>query len=90
MSIERNHQIILSNRRELSVLGVQELISFDEQGVELSTVQGVLLVSGEGINVSVLDLEAGKVTVGGRIDALEYLPEKNAPKRSFFSKIFPK
>ena len=90
MSLQREHQLILNQRKELQVFGVEELISFDEQGVEINTVQGILMVSGEGISVSGLDLESGTVTVGGRIDAMEYLPEKNTSRLGLFSRWFSK
>ena len=89
MSAQKEHRLVLNQRNELLVFGVEELVRFDDQGVELTTAQGVLSVSGEEISVSGLDLEEGTVSIGGRIDSLEYLPEKDSSKGKFFSKFFP-
>ncbi len=42
------HGIIIENREKMSVSGVQDVVSFDDQTVVLNTSMGELTVKGEG------------------------------------------
>jgi len=55
-------------------------MSFDEAAVELNTVCGVMSIEGEGIHISFLDTDNGRLILTGNISAVIY-PEKK-PKRS--------
>ena len=62
-----------SNRRGSAQLtGVKEVLSFDEKQLLLRTEQGDLAVSGEGIHITALLLDEGRLTFEGRVDALSY------------------
>ena len=64
--------LILENRKHLSVSGVEEVSGFDESFVRVRTVLGDLTVLGEGLAVESLSVEAGELTLSGSIRALEY------------------
>ena len=68
----RAHSVALTDRKKLSITGVEDVDCFNEQIVVLRTSQGTLTVAGAGLNISALSLEAGKVEVEGEVDALEY------------------
>ena len=68
----RQHSVNLTDRKRLSLTGVEDVDCFNEQIVVLRTSQGTLTVAGAGLNISQLSLEAGKVELEGEVDALEY------------------
>ena len=68
----RAHTVTLNDRRQLNITGVEGVDCFNAQIVVLRTAQGTLTVTGAGLNVSRLDLEDGRVSLEGEVDALEY------------------
>ncbi len=76
----KDHEVSLRARQELEVSGVEDVMSFDEAAVELNTVCGVMSIEGEGIHISFLDTDNGRLILTGNISAVIY-PEKK-PKRS--------
>lgn len=81
------HNIILENRERLSVSGVSEVISFDENEVSLVTSMGVLTVGGQDLHVEKLNLEVGELSIAGRVEAVVYEDEQQR-RRGFWSRLF--
>ena len=82
--------IILENREKLSISGVLDVLSFDDQIVILETELGLLTVKGENLRINKLSLDTTEVIVDGEIYNLGY-SEKETGKKSegvIFSKIF--
>lgn len=46
-----SHKLILDNRKEASVTGVKDVISFDEKEILLQTADGKLQIRGSGLHV---------------------------------------
>ena len=84
----QTHEIRLGMRKELSVTGVKEVVSFDDHCVILCSICGELAVEGSDLKVGVLDTERGVVTLAGRIDNLCYTDEKPTEKGGFLGKLF--
>ena len=81
--------LILENRSKLSISGVLDVLSFDDQVVILETELGLLTVKGENIRINKLSIDTSEVFVEGDISNLSYSDkssEKN--KSSLMSKIF--
>ena len=81
--------LILENRSKLSISGVLDVLSFDDQVVILETELGLLTVKGENIRINKLSIDTSEVIVEGDISNLSYSDksiEKN--KSSLMSKIF--
>jgi len=66
------HDLRLKERRELTMTGVTEVVSFDETAVVLRTGLGTLIVQGQELQLKNLSLEGGQVAVDGSISALIY------------------
>ena len=81
------HSIALEERRRLTVTGVSEVLSFDENQVVMDTSLGLLTVDGEGIHVEKLSLDIGELTLEGTIDSLGY-SRTGKSRGSFWSKVF--
>lgn len=66
------HKLSLNERRELTMTGVTEVVSFEENAVVLRTALGTLIVQGKDLQLKTLSLEGGQVAVDGDISALIY------------------
>lgn len=77
------HRVALDGRERVSVTGVKDVSSFDENGVVMETVCGVLTLDGEELGISRLDLSCGEVDVTGRVIGLYYVDPGRRKKRLF-------
>ena len=69
---EAAHHILLEGREQLTVSGVEEVESFDENTIVMSTVKGTLVVRGEDLHIEKLSLDGGDMKVEGSVDSLTY------------------
>ena len=67
-----SHRIVLDDREQLTVSGVDEVESFDESNIRLTTRQGGLEIQGEGLHIEKLSLDGGDLHVEGMVTALIY------------------
>ena len=81
--------LILENREKLSISGVIDVLSFDDQVVMIETELGLLTVKGEELRINKLSIDTSEVIVEGNISHLSY-SEKNQEKSkgSLIGKIF--
>lgn len=82
----RQHKMRLSERKQLEVEGVDEVMLFDPQQVVLSTSAGKLMIRGSDLHVSGLSVETGLLSVDGQIDSLTY-SEKGSKRGSILKKL---
>lgn len=80
------HKLNLNERRQLTMTGVTEVVSFDETCVVLQTSLGLLVVQGQELQLKTLSLEGGQVAVDGHITALSY--EEPREVRSWRRRLF--
>lgn len=80
------HALTLKERQSLTMTGVTEVQSFDENTVALHTELGILLVHGKDLQLKNLSLEGGQVSVTGTISALIY--EEPRPSGSWLRRLF--
>ena len=66
------HSLQLDRRERLTMSGVTEVVSFEENIVILRTGLGTLNVHGRELRLKNLSLEGGQVAVEGQISALIY------------------
>ena len=78
------HRLQLSERKNLTMSGVTEVVSFDETAVILQTSLGLLIVQGQQLQLKNLSLEGGQVSVEGTISALSY----EEPRQSGWRRLF--
>lgn len=82
--------LILENREKLSISGVLDVLSFDDQVVMVETELGLLTIKGENLKINKLSIDTSEVIVEGDINSLSY-SEKDLNKDksgSIISKIF--
>lgn len=68
----RGHSLVANDRRQITVKGVSEVVSFDESNVRLVTVCGILNLEGEELRIHVLNTGEGIVAVTGRLNGVLY------------------
>lgn len=82
--------LILENREKLSISGVLDVLSFDDQIVILETELGLLTVKGENLRINKLSLDTADVIVDGEIYNMGYSDKEIEKKNSggILGKIF--
>ena len=69
---EMIHALTLDQRKNLTMTGVNEVVSFDDAAVVLRTALGTLTVQGQGLRLKTLSTDGGQVAVTGEVSALTY------------------
>lgn len=69
---KRGHKLTIDNRRNGTVSGVVDVLSFTVNEIQLETEQGRLTIKGRELHISRLSLEQGEVDLDGTVDALLY------------------
>jgi sporulation protein YabP len=84
------HRVAMLNRRNCTVSGVNDVLSFDEHEIVLETSQGMLMIKGEELHASRLTLDQGDVDLEGKIDSLHYAEPTDSAGRqeSLLSRLF--
>ncbi|MCI5801899.1 MAG: sporulation protein YabP [Oscillospiraceae bacterium] len=85
-AVKGPHNVILEDRRQLSVSGVSDIDSFDEESVVLFTDMGELTVRGYNLHINKLNVETGELTVEGEIHTLIYTDDQ--PNKKLFARLF--
>lgn len=82
--------IILENREKLTITGVIDVLSFDDQIVIIETQIGLLTVKGNDLRINKLSIDNSEVKIEGEIYNLGYSEETINKKNSsgILGKIF--
>ena len=80
-------EIVMQSRGRLTVTGVDEVLNFDEESVCLKSVDGKMMIEGEGIKIDTLDTDRGIVRLNGRINAIYYESDPEKSKKGFLGKL---
>lgn len=81
--------LILENRKKLTISGVKDVLSFDDEVVVMETTLGLLSIKGEQLKINKLSIDTGDVVVEGEIGVLTYSDSsKKEHEGSLLGKIF--
>ena len=82
--------IIMESRKKLSISGVEDVDSFNENEVIVYTNMGLVEVKGSEIHMNKLSLDVGEIILEGQFDSVIYVDDDHAAKqkKGIFSKIF--
>ncbi len=81
------HNLILEGRRVLSLSGVNDIDSFDEQTIVLFTEMGELTVRGSNLHINKLNVDTGELNIDGDIHTMIYTDD-DVKRRGFFERLF--
>ncbi len=73
------HSLVAADRREITVRGVREVLSFDDANVRLVTTAGILNLEGRELRIHVLNTRDGIVAVTGTLDGVLYEDVSDSP-----------
>ena len=85
--IDLPHNVILEGRERLSISGVEDVESFNEETIVVYTSKGLLLVQGSDLHIEKLSLDGGDLAVEGQVLSLRY-EEESREKGGLFSRLF--
>lgn len=83
---QMSHKLQLTDRRQLTMSGVAEVVSFDDNTIVLQTSLGTLIVQGQQLQLKNLSLEIGQADVEGSVSALIY--EESHPRGGWRQRLF--
>ena len=88
VAAQKNHKLILNNRKAGLVTGVLDVLSFNLNEILLE--QGMLMVRGTDLHVNRVNLEKGEIDLSGNIDSISYSDIHSTAKQagSLFEKLF--
>lgn len=86
---DKKSNLTLENRKRLTLSGIVEVISFDEQKIDLTTNLGNLTIKGEELKMNKLDVQNGDVIIIGSISSMVYNGKVvKKSKESIISRLF--
>lgn len=84
-----NHDITISERKNIIISGVKKIDSFDDEEFLLETSMGFLIIKGTTLEIIKLDTYQGNVSIKGKINSINYLENNKKEKDdNVFSKLF--
>lgn len=82
------HNLILKERKYLSISGVSDVDTFDEEKIILFTEDETLEIEGVNLHIQKLDVATGDLIIEGEIDSIIYTGNRNGgTKKGFFTKL---
>jgi sporulation protein YabP len=85
------HSVTIDRRNAISVTGVLDVISFDEETIIAETEMSVMIIRGANLHVNRLHLDSGELSVDGEIVSVVYDDNTGGfgkAKTPFLSKLF--
>lgn len=79
--------VFLENREKITVTGVNDVRSFEEDRIELDTTLGRLSIRGRGMKIVGMSSDVGDFTVVGHFNSFIY-GSRNSEKKSIRERIF--
>jgi len=70
------HSVSINGRKELNMEGVKHVDSFDESEITLETNMGNVILKGEGLHITQLNLETGILAAEGIFTSVQYVEGK--------------
>ena len=84
-----NHNITLSERKNIIITGLKKIDSFDKVEFNMETTLGNLNIKGEELEIVKLDTYQGNITIKGKVNSLTYNDSKTKTKEdNFLGKLF--
>ncbi len=81
------HSLIMENRKNLTLTGVRDVESFDDETVVMITSMGQLTVKGASLHISGFNRDTGDLSMDGAIYAVAYTDDRKNGG-SVWSRIF--
>lgn len=83
----RSQNITMEDRERMVVTGVEQVESFNDNTIILTTIKGGMHIKGETLNISKLNLDDGSVKINGKINSVTYT-NKEVTSKNIIGKLF--
>jgi len=84
----KSQNLILENREKLSISGVIDVESFNDESVVVETELGTLIVRGQDLHINKLNIDNYELDIEGDIVSCEYSDKERSKGLGFFAKMF--
>lgn len=87
---QAKHTVVMDKRERITLTGVLDVISFNEESIVADTDRGVLFLRGYNLHINRVDLDKGELDADGEIFSLVYedIGKCGKGKTTLFGKIF--
>ncbi len=85
--VKMPHSVSIDDRSKMTVTGVSDVDSFDEQTMIVYTDMGELTVRGKNLHISRLNTETGELNITGTVVAIAYTDDRTKGG-GFMSRLF--
>ncbi len=86
--MEENN-IIIENREKMTISGVTDILSFDDQIIIVETNLGLLTIKGENLKINKLNIDTNEFSLNGKFISTSYSEGGSENRQSsFLGKIF--
>ena len=82
------HNLVLENRKKLSMTGIIDVDSFNEDCIVAQTDLGAINIKGSELHITKLNIDINELQVEGEISSIVYMDSYVKKKGGVFSKIF--
>ncbi|MBR6243198.1 MAG: sporulation protein YabP [Ruminococcus sp.] len=86
--VKKDHNIIMENRRDLTISGITDVDCFDEKMIKLYTQLGELTIQGRELHIDSMSVETGDMTITGDIWSIVYGDKDRKRPVSALGKLF--
>lgn len=81
--------VCLFSRKRIELTGIEEVESFTDEQLTLSSIMGMIAVEGNGLKIESFSTERGELKINGEIDSFYYYSKKKSDeKQGVFSRLF--
>ena len=87
MSETQSSRLIINNRCELIINGINRVLGFDNDYVLLESKEGRITIEGSALAIDSLTKESGEIVIKGTITAVIYSDTKS-DRKSLFARAF--
>ncbi|MDE6035657.1 MAG: sporulation protein YabP [Ruminococcus sp.] len=87
-NIKQNQNLILENRKNLTISGITDVDSFDEKTICLYTQLGELTIQGRELHIDTMSVETGNMTITGDIWAVVYGDKERKSPLTVLGRLF--
>ena len=84
---ENKHCITIDYKEKFTATGIKDILSFDEENIIAKTIEDILIIKGENLHISTLNLDKGLLVADGSVKSLSYESEILS-KDSFLGRLF--
>lgn len=87
--MDAKQDVCLYSRKMMELCGIDEVLSFTDSEITLSSVLGMIAIEGNNLKIENFSTENGSLKIVGEIDSFYYFGKKDgSEKHGLFAKLF--